>query len=101
MFQFASFTYLTFLTFQNAAAAGLTDPMSELFAEEFSDQMAKQFEESMKNFVGSDSNLMQQIEMLASSADNAGRIHPFIPTDDLSLIQNNEWNTNGLFHSVI
>ncbi|XP_033758546.1 peroxisomal biogenesis factor 19-like [Pecten maximus] len=49
-----------------------TDPMSEMFAEEFSDEMAKQFEDAMKNFMGSDPGLMQQIEKLAESADSAG-----------------------------
>ena len=43
-----------------------------MFAEEFSDDMAKQFEEAMKHMVGDDPNLVQQIEQLAAAAGNAG-----------------------------
>ncbi|OWF50473.1 peroxisomal biogenesis factor 19-like [Mizuhopecten yessoensis] len=49
-----------------------TDPMSEMFAEEFSDEMSKQFEDAMKNLMGGDPALLQQIEKLSESADSAG-----------------------------
>ncbi|XP_061193072.1 peroxisomal biogenesis factor 19-like [Saccostrea echinata] len=44
------------------------DPMSEMFAEEFSDEMSKQFQETMKGLMGNDPRLMEQIEKLAEAA---------------------------------
>lgn len=43
-----------------------------MFAEEFSDEMAKQFEEAMKSMAGGDTELVQQIEKLAAAAGGAG-----------------------------
>lgn len=43
-----------------------------MFADEFSDDMAKQFEEAMKSMVGEDPELVSQIEKLAAAAGSAG-----------------------------
>lgn len=48
-----------------------------MFAEEFNDEMAKQFEDAMKNMVGDDPALVEQIEKLASAAGNAGMLYFF------------------------
>lgn len=45
------------------------DPMSEMFAEEFSDEMAKQFQETMKGLLGNDPKMKEQIEKLAEAAE--------------------------------
>jgi hypothetical protein len=54
---------------------GSGDSVSDMFAEEFSDEMAKQFEDAMKNMVGDDPALVEQIEKLASAAGNAGMLY--------------------------
>jgi hypothetical protein len=48
------------------------DPMSDMFAEEFSDEMAKQFQERMKNLMGEDPKLVEKIEKLAEAAGISG-----------------------------
>nr|KAG5706777.1 hypothetical protein BaRGS_007280 [Batillaria attramentaria] len=48
-----------------------SDPMSAAFAEDFSDQLAAQFEEAMKSFLSQDPHMMEQIEKLAEAAGNA------------------------------
>ncbi|KAK7497144.1 hypothetical protein BaRGS_00011674 [Batillaria attramentaria] len=48
-----------------------SDPMSAAFAEDFSDQLAAQFEEAMKSFLSQDPRMMEQIEKLAEAAGNA------------------------------
>ena len=47
---------------EEAKPQGSGDPVSDMFAEEFSDEMAKQFEDAMKNMVGDDPALVEQIE---------------------------------------
>ena len=51
---------------------GNLDP-SELFAEEFSDELAKQFQDAMQGIVGNDQNFMEQIEKLAEAAGKSGQ----------------------------
>lgn len=46
--------------------------MSEMFAEEFSDEMAKQFQETMKGLLGNDPKMKEQIEKLAEAAEKTG-----------------------------
>lgn len=46
--------------------------MSEMFAEEFSDEMAKQFQETMKGLMGNDPKMMEQFEKLAEAAEKSG-----------------------------
>lgn len=46
--------------------------MSEMFAEEFSDEMAKQFQERMKGLLGNDPKMKEQIEKLAEAAEKTG-----------------------------
>ncbi|XP_022323870.1 peroxisomal biogenesis factor 19-like [Crassostrea virginica] len=52
-------------------AAEKEDPMSEMFAEEFSDEMAKQFQETMKGLMGNDPKMMEQFEKLAEAAEKS------------------------------
>lgn len=54
-----------------AGGAEASDPMSAGFAEEFSDQLAAQFEQAMKSFLSQDPRMMEQIEKLAEAAGNA------------------------------
>ena len=63
-------------TFQEAhSSAG--DPISDAFAEQFSDELSKEFEDAMKNFLSDDPAMMQQIEKLAEAAGAAGNMHDF------------------------
>ncbi|KAK3098695.1 hypothetical protein FSP39_022123 [Pinctada imbricata] len=52
--------------------SGVNVDTSEMFAEEFSDEMARQFQEAMQGIVGNDANFMQQIEKLAEAAGKSG-----------------------------
>ncbi|KAK3609614.1 hypothetical protein CHS0354_038617 [Potamilus streckersoni] len=55
-----------------SASSNSEDPLSDTFTEEFSDEMAKQFEEAMKSFLSQDPAMMHQIEKLAESASACG-----------------------------
>ncbi|XP_052805178.1 peroxisomal biogenesis factor 19-like [Mya arenaria] len=55
---------------KGAAAGGGDDPISDMFAEQFSDEMAREFEDAMKGLLSDDPNMMQQIEKLAEAAGN-------------------------------
>ncbi|WAR06583.1 PEX19-like protein [Mya arenaria] len=57
---------------KGAAAGGGDDPISDMFAEQFSDEMAREFEDAMKGLLSDDPNMMQQIEKLAEAAGNTG-----------------------------
>ncbi|XP_045210492.2 peroxisomal biogenesis factor 19-like [Mercenaria mercenaria] len=48
------------------------DPISDAFAEQFSDELSKEFEDAMKTFLADDPAMMQQIEKLADAAGCAG-----------------------------
>ncbi|WAR06677.1 PEX19-like protein [Mya arenaria] len=58
--------------YPGAAAGGGDDPISDMFAEQFSDEMAREFEDAMKGLLSDDPNMMQQIEKLAEAAGNTG-----------------------------
>ena len=49
------------------------DPISDMFAEEFSDEMSKQFQEAMRSVMEDDPEMLAEINRLAEAAGNAGR----------------------------
>ena len=55
--------------------AAANDPISDLFAEQFSDELAREFEDAMKGFLADDPKMMQEIEKLAEAAGNSGWFH--------------------------
>ena len=61
--------------FQDVEGAAANDPISDLFAEQFSDELAREFEDAMKGFLADDPKMMQEIEKLAEAAGNSGWFH--------------------------
>ncbi|XP_013400623.1 peroxisomal biogenesis factor 19 isoform X2 [Lingula anatina] len=57
-----------------AAAAALSEEamMNEVFASEFAEQASKQFDDAMKNLLGDDPELVEQMHKLAYAAEKAG-----------------------------
>ena len=47
-----------------------------MFAEEFSDEMSKQFQEAMRSVMEDDPEMLAEINRLAEAAGNAGRWQP-------------------------
>lgn len=85
------------------ADAASSDPLSAEFNEEFSDQLAAQFEEAMKSFLSQDPHMMEQIEKLAEAAGNAANSpeaqHQFAATLSQTLADLTQ-NAEGLEEQV-
>ena len=56
------------------AKAGAQDGDSEAFTEQFSDDLAHEFEDAMKGFFSNDPGMLQQIEKMAEAAGTMGNL---------------------------
>ena len=63
---------LVYLFTLKAPTSSTDDALSDMFTEEFSEEMAKQFEDAMKSFMADDPSMLQQIEKMAEAAGSGG-----------------------------